>query len=138
VVEGEVVAEFPQAPSGERLVEHLGSASVRRDDERFIVVTDPAGTATRPSRVQTGQPDLIEPMDHLPDHVFVALDQPSDRGDGVSAGGGHDDHGSSRSDRRAGPAAHDLLQLATLVLGQPTCPKGICIPTACPASPPPS
>jgi len=42
--------------------------------KRFIVVTDPAGTAARPSRVQAGRPDLLEPMDHLPDHVFVALD----------------------------------------------------------------
>ena len=95
VVEGEVVAEFAQAPPGEWLIEYLGSGSGRRDDERFIVVTDPAGTATRPMRVQAGQPHLIEPVDHLPDRVFVALDQPSDRGDRVSTGGGHDDHGPS-------------------------------------------
>ena len=98
-VVGQVVAEFAQAPPGERLVEGLGSGAGRRDDERFVVFTDSAGTATRPSRVQAGQPDLVEPVDHLTDRVLVTLHQAGARGTGVPVRRAHDDHRPAQPDR---------------------------------------
>jgi hypothetical protein len=56
VVVGEVVDEFPDPPAGERLTEGFGSGVSRPDDERFVVFTDQAGTATRSPRVQLAMP----------------------------------------------------------------------------------
>ena len=60
IVAPQVTAEFAHAPVGEREPERLGSRRGRRDDERDILVTDQAGTASRPPRVQRGQPPLVE------------------------------------------------------------------------------
>src|SRR2546423_7634270 len=76
----------PRGPPGERLTQRFGSGAGRRDDEHLIVVTDPAGTATRPPRAQAGQPHLVERVDDLPDHVLVTLHQPGDRRHRVPAG----------------------------------------------------
>lgn len=67
-----IVGKFAQAPPGERLVEFLRSRAGRRDDERFVVSADQAGTVTRPLRVQAGQAQLVEPVDHSPDRILVA------------------------------------------------------------------
>jgi hypothetical protein len=40
-----VGSEFPDAPAGERLAEFLRSDAGRRNDERFVVKPDQAGTA---------------------------------------------------------------------------------------------
>jgi hypothetical protein len=85
-VGGEVVGEFADAPAGERLPEDDRAGVGRRDDELLVVFTDLAGTATRPLRVQTGHPHLVEPVDHLPDGVFIGLDQAGDHRHGVPAG----------------------------------------------------
>jgi hypothetical protein len=37
-----------------RLIESFGSCAGRRDDKLLVLRADPAGTATRPLRVQTG------------------------------------------------------------------------------------
>lgn len=48
---GEVVGELAHAPPGERPPQRFGAGFGRRDDERLVVRTDLAGTATRPLRV---------------------------------------------------------------------------------------
>jgi hypothetical protein len=58
----------------------------------LVVVIEQAGTASRPLRVQAGQPDLVEPVDHVADGVLVGLDQAGDHRDGVAAPGGQQDH----------------------------------------------
>jgi hypothetical protein len=98
-VVGEVVGEFPQAPPGERLVEGFGSGAGRRDDERFVVFTDQAGTATGPPRVEAGHAHLVEPVDDLADRVLIGLDQPRDHRHGVAASGGQDHHRPPQPDR---------------------------------------
>ncbi|WP_158566528.1 hypothetical protein [Micromonospora craterilacus] len=45
----------------------------RLDDEGLIIGTGLAGWATRPLRVQTGHPHLVEPVDNLPDRVLVGF-----------------------------------------------------------------
>jgi hypothetical protein len=50
----------------ERAPESFRVRESRRDDELLVDVTDPAGTTSRPPRVQSVQTDLVEPVDHLP------------------------------------------------------------------------
>jgi hypothetical protein len=57
----------------------------------FIVVTDPAGTASRPLRIQRAKTDLVERVDYVTDGVFVTGDQPGDRGDRRPGRRRHDD-----------------------------------------------
>jgi hypothetical protein len=71
VVAAQIGGEFADAPVGERAAQRLGPGLGRRDDERDIVVTDPAGTAARPLRVQRGQPPLVERVDHIPHGVLI-------------------------------------------------------------------
>ncbi|MDI5979857.1 hypothetical protein QDK53_26935 [Amycolatopsis magusensis] len=63
---GQVVGEFADRPAGERPAELRRAGNGRRHDEFFLFRTEQAGTASRPPRVQTGQPDLGERMDHVP------------------------------------------------------------------------
>jgi len=60
VVAAQIGGEFAPTPVRERAPERLGPGLGRRDDEPDIVVTDAAGTAARPPRVQRGQPPLVE------------------------------------------------------------------------------
>jgi hypothetical protein len=115
----EVVGEFAQAPPSERLAEKFRFSVGRRDDERLIVRTDQAGTATRPPRVQAGHADLVEPVDDLADGVLIRLYQAGDDRHGVAAGRGEHDHRSSQPDRRAGPSSGDSQQLLTFPVRQP-------------------
>jgi hypothetical protein len=70
VVVGQVGGQLADAPPGERLAQSFGAGGGRLDDERVVVSRDPAGTATRPLRVQRSEPQFVEPVDHLPDPVL--------------------------------------------------------------------
>jgi len=51
----------------------------------LVVRTEQAGTASRPLRVQAGQADLVEAVDHGTDGVLVRLDLPPAVGSDVTA-----------------------------------------------------
>jgi hypothetical protein len=76
-VAGQVVGELAKTPVCERTPQHRRAGHGRRDDELAFVVTDEAGTASRPPRVQRGQALLVECGDHIADGVLVRGDQPS-------------------------------------------------------------
>lgn len=69
----QVGEQLADGPSGERLPELGRAGSGRRDDEVLVVRTEQAGTASRPLRVQAGQADLVEPVDHVADGVLVGV-----------------------------------------------------------------
>ena len=71
--------ELAQAPPGERLAQLLRPGGGRRDDDLNGLVTDQAGTASRPLRVQRSQALLVEQVDHVPDGALIRGDQPGDR-----------------------------------------------------------
>ena len=106
--------EFP----GDAL--HLG----RLDDERDIVVTDQAGTATRPLRVQRLHPETVEVVDHLPHPVLGGLDQLGDHRHRVPTRRRQNHHRPPVTDhtRLALPLtpADQPLKPPTLIVGKPT------------------
>jgi hypothetical protein len=53
----------------ERLTQRDRAGLGRRDDQLALSRRDLAGPATRPLRVQRPHPQIVEPMDHLPDPV---------------------------------------------------------------------
>ena len=67
----------------ERQAQLLRPGGGRRDDHLNILVTDPAGTASRPLRVQRRQALGVEQMDHIADGVLIRGHQPGDRGSPV-------------------------------------------------------
>ena len=125
-VGGQVVGQLADTPAGEGHTQLLRSGQRGRDDVGRLVRTDSAGTTTRPPRVQAGQPDLVEPVDDLPDRVLIGLNQPCDGRHRGSAGRRHDDQSAADPDRPVPAAPHDLLELATLLIGQPPCPYPFC------------
>jgi hypothetical protein len=74
---GEVGGELAQAPPSERVAQLGWAGGGRRDDERDVVIGDQAGTASRPPRVQRGQPPLVEGVHHVADGVLVRRWAPS-------------------------------------------------------------
>src|SRR2546430_13296974 len=82
-----------QAPPGERLAQFLRPGPGRRDDDLDVLVTDQAGTASRPVRVQRGQPLLVEQVDHVPDGVLIGGPEPGDPGHQRARRPRPDDHG---------------------------------------------
>jgi hypothetical protein len=50
----------------------------RLNDEFLVVTTEQAETASRPSGVQSGQVDFVEPVDHIRHGVLVSLHQLGD------------------------------------------------------------
>ncbi|MBP1782025.1 hypothetical protein J3R08_001875 [Micromonospora sp. HB375] len=82
----EVVGELPHSPAGERPPQCFRAGAGRLDDERFVIVADQAGTATRPLRVQADHAHLVEPVNDLPNRVLIRLHQPGDRRRGVPTG----------------------------------------------------
>jgi hypothetical protein len=125
-VVGQVSDELAHTPVGERTAQLLRARSGRRNDERLVVTADPAGTATRPPRVQAGQADLVEPVDHPPHGVLIGLHQRGDRGHGGATGRRHDDQGAANPDPVVFAAPHDLLELAAFRIRQPPCPYLLC------------
>jgi hypothetical protein len=109
---GQVADQLAQAPVGERAAELLRAAGGRRDQEFLVLSADPAGTATRPARVQRTHAQLVEPVDHLPHGVLVGGDQPGDRRHRIAAGRGEHHHRPAVADHALGhlrlAAAHDL------------------------------
>ena len=121
MVAAQVGGELAHAPVGERKPERFGSGGGRRDDERDIGVTDPAGTASRPLRVQRGQPSLVEGVDHVADGVLVRGDQPGDRRHRRARRRGENDRCPTDPDRVPASSAHDLGQPVPFLIGQSTC-----------------
>ncbi len=115
-VAAQMGGEFAHAPVCERDTERAGSGGGRRDDERDVGVTNQAGTASRPLRVQSGQPPLVERMNHVPDGVLIRGDQPGNRRHRCSRRGCHDHGGAADPDRAPAAAAHDLGQPLALVI----------------------
>ena len=91
-----------------------------------VLVTDQAGTASRPVRVQRGQALLVEGVDHVADGVLIGGDQPGDRRYRCPGRRRHDDHRPADPDRPMLTAAHDLLQPLPLLIGQPSRPDRFC------------
>ena len=83
----------------ERLAQLLRPGGGRRDDDLDVIVTDQAGTASRPPRVQRGQALGVEQVDHVPDGVLIGGDQPRDRRDQRARRRRHDDHRPPHPDR---------------------------------------
>jgi hypothetical protein len=94
----QVGGEFPHTPVRERDAQRARSSGGRRDDECDVGVTDLAGTASRPPRVQRGQPPLVERVDDIPHGVLVGGDQPGDRRHRGSGCRRHDDRCSADPD----------------------------------------
>ncbi len=82
----QVGQQFADGPASEGLAELGRSGGGRLDDEVLVVRTEQAGTASRPPRVQAGQADLVELVDHVADGVLVGLHQLGDYRDPVPAG----------------------------------------------------
>ena len=120
-VVGEVGDQLAHAPVRERAARGFGSGGGRRDDERGVLVTDQAGTASRPLRVQRGKPPGVEGMDHIAHGVLVRGDQPGDRRDRGPGRRCHDHGGAADPDRVAASTTHDLGQNLALVIGQSSC-----------------
>ncbi len=121
----QVGQQFADGPASEGLTELAGAGGGRLDDEVLVVRTEQAGTASRPPRVQTGQADLVEPVDHLPDGALVGLHQLGDHPDPVPAGRRQQHHRASEADRTGTAPTHDLLQLLPLLVSQPAHADGL-------------
>jgi hypothetical protein len=121
-VTGQVLGQLADAPSRERSPELGRTRPSHRHDVLDVGVADPAGTAARPARVQRGKPPLVERVDHLTHRVLVRLNQPGDRRYLRPGRRRHGDHRPAHPDRLVLAPPHDLLQPATLVLGQPPRP----------------
>ncbi len=63
----QMVGELADRPASEGPAELGGEGGGRLDDELLVVMAEQAGTTSRPLRVQAGQPDLVEAVDHIPD-----------------------------------------------------------------------
>ena len=81
----QILLEFADAPTGERLTQRTRAFLGHLDDEGAVVVTDPAGPATRPPRVQRGHSHLVEPVNHLTNTIRGRLHQIGDHLDRVPA-----------------------------------------------------
>lgn len=110
--------EFAQGPTGEGLAELGGAGGGRLDDEVFVVIAEQAGAASRPLRVQAGQADLVEPVDHIPHGVLVGLHQLCDHRDPVPAGRGEQHHRPPVAHRAGTAPAHDLQRPLPLLVSQ--------------------
>src|SRR3954452_17531713 len=62
-VVGQIADQLAQAPVGERLPQLARSGGGHLDEEALVLSADPAGTATRPARVQRPHPEFVEPVD---------------------------------------------------------------------------
>src|SRR6266511_3803001 len=100
----------------------------RREDEPLLVTADPAGTASRPPRVQGGQTDLVESVDHVPYGVLVGGDQPGDRRHRRATRRRHDDRRPADPHRAVLASPHDPLQPLALLIGQPPRPDPLSHP----------
>ena len=123
-VVGQVLAQLADAPVGEGPARLLGALLGRLDDERLVLSRYPAGTATRPLRVQGGHPHVVEAVDHLPHPVGRGLHQPSDHLHGVAPGRGQHHHGAPVADHAhlglAPASTHDSLQLPPFLIAEAT------------------
>lgn len=115
----QVDGKFADGPAGEGLSEPGRAGGGRLDDEVLVVRTEQAGTASRLLRVQTGQADLVEPVDRVADGVLVGLHQLGDHRHPVPAGRGQQHHRPPVAHRTGTAPAHDLLQLLPILVGQP-------------------
>jgi hypothetical protein len=96
--------------------------SGHRDDHVNVVLTDQAGTASRPPRVQRGQALAVKPVDHVSHRVLIGGHQPGDRRHQRARRRRHDDHRPPDPDRTVLAAPHDLLQPPAFLISQPTRP----------------
>ncbi|MBG6091872.1 hypothetical protein IW256_005985 [Actinomadura viridis] len=108
--------EFADRPAGEGLADFGGAGGGRLDDEVFVSRGEQAGTVSRPLRVQAGQADLVEPVDHITHGVLVGLDRLGDHRGPVPAGGRQQHHRPAIAHRAGTAAAHDLLQLPPFLI----------------------
>jgi hypothetical protein len=115
----QIASEFADRPASERLAEFRRAGSGRRHDEIFLVKTEQAGTASRPLRVQTGQPDLVERVNHVADGVLIGRHQSRDHWDPIASREGQDDHRPPVPHRAGRAATHDPLQLLPFLISQP-------------------
>ena len=126
-IAGEISGQLAQAPPRERQTQSLRARLGRIDDEHLVASRDPAGTATRPARVQRLHPQLVEPPDHLTHPVLGGGRQPSDHRHRV-APRRRQHHQSpppahNRALRAAAAAANNPLKLTALPITQTTNPQ---------------
>lgn len=122
----QVRGELADRPAGEGLVELAWAGRGRLDDEVLVIRTELAGTAARPPRVQAGQTDLVEAVDHIAHGVLVGLQELGDHRHTVPAGRRLQHHRASVAHRTGTAPAHDPLQLLPLLIGQPAYSDGLC------------
>ena len=123
----EIRRQLAQAPPRERQTQRLRARARSLDDEPLVLSRDPAGTATRPPRVQRRHPGLVEPVNHLTHPIMGGSRQPSDHRHRVAARG--------RQNHQRPPPPHyrplrppaaptnDPLQLTALLIRQTTNPQ---------------
>ncbi|WP_198942297.1 hypothetical protein [Streptomyces sp. CB02261] len=85
----------------------------------LVLKAQQPGTPSHPSRVYTGQPDLVEPVEHAPDGVLVGLHQLRDLRDRPAARRGHQHHRPPDPHRTGVSPPNDPWQPLSLLLGQP-------------------
>jgi hypothetical protein len=129
-VASQVIDELADRPTGAGLAQFRRAGGGRLNDEVLVVRTEQAGTASRPPRVQAGQPDLIEAVDHITDGVLVRLGQTCDNQDRAAACRGQQHHRPPEPHRAGTALPHDLLQLLPLLLSQPANPDRLTHPTS--------
>ena len=119
----QVAGQLAHAPAGEGLAQAAWTLGGRLDDQLAFLSRYPAGTATRPLRVQGVHPLVVEGMDHLAHPVGAGLDQPGDRRHVVAARRGEHDQRSAPLDdglvALAAAPTHDPLELPALLVGEP-------------------
>jgi hypothetical protein len=128
-VRGQVRGELAHAPVRERPPELARAGLGRRDDELDVLIADQAGTASRPLRVQRGQPPLVEGVNHIAHGVLVSGHQPGDRRNRCPRRRRHDNHRSADPDRAVLAPAHDLGQPLAHLIGEPARSDWLCHPT---------
>ena len=123
----QVLDQLADTPPGERLAQLLGAGLGRLDDERLIIGRDPAGTATRPLRVQRAHPQLVEPMNHLPHPILRRRHQPGDHRNRVPTRRRVHYQRTAPLHMRlvslAATTTNNTLDLLAFLMGQPTDPE---------------
>lgn len=115
----QVGGELADRPAGEGLAEFGRTCGGRLDDETSSSGLSRRGRP-RPARVQTGQADLVEPVNDIAHRVFVGRHQLGDGRHPVPASRGQQHHRPPIAHRVGTAPPHYLLQPLTLLISQPT------------------
>jgi hypothetical protein len=122
VAAAQVGRQLAQAPMRERHPQLLRPGQGGGDDDRDVGISDQAGPASGPVRVQRGQPGGVERVNHSPDRVVARGDKMRDRRCRRPGRGRHDDDCSADLDRASLAPPHDPQQALALGVSESTSP----------------